>query len=137
MWNRILVCSALAFATTLFAATAQAQVVIYPPATTVYSPVVPAPLPAPLPTTVYSPVLPDPVMQAPIMQAPVAAPGIVYPPYTAFYAPRRVVYRPYYARPVVVGYPPAAVVAGRPVIVRPKVYVSGQPIRNVLRAITP
>ena len=78
----------------------------------------------------------------------VAPPQAVLPPY---YAAPTFAYRPqYYAappvtayRPVVAGYAaapvviPGAVAVGRPVIVRPKYYVPGQPIRNVLRAITP
>lgn len=50
--------------------------------------------------------------------------------------PARVVYRP----PVVVSAPvvyPPAVVAPAPVVVRSRVYVRGQPVRNVIRAVLP
>jgi hypothetical protein len=76
------------------------------------------------------------------------APVVPYGPVvsTAYYAPA-----PYYvAAPVVVPrryYVAAPVVAapvvvapayyGRPVIVRPKIYIPGEPVRNVLRAVTP
>ncbi len=73
---------------------------------------------------------------APVVAAPVTtyyAP-VVSPPVTTYYAPA----------PVTTYYAPAAttvvatpVVAARPVIIRPKVYIPGQPVRNVLRAITP
>jgi len=39
--------------------------------------------------------------------------------------------------PVAAGYPVAATAAGPKVWVHPKVYVEGQPLRNLLRAITP
>jgi hypothetical protein len=75
-------------------------------------------------------------------------------PYVAYYAPPPV---PYYAPapgvayyapgPAVAYYSPAptvvaaplavAPVYGRAVVIRPKVYVAGQPVRNVLRAVTP
>jgi hypothetical protein len=54
-------------------------------------------------------------------------------PVTTYYAPVTRYYAPvttYYAPAVTAYYSPAY-------IVRPKVYVRGQPIRNVLRAITP
>ncbi len=65
---------------------------------------------------------------------------------TSYYAPA-----PYYAAapvpyyvasPVAAPYYAAAPLAfapayGRPVVVYPKIYVPGQPVRNVLRAITP
>jgi hypothetical protein len=38
------------------------------------------------------------------------------------------------ARPA---YVPAAVYYGAPYVVRPKVYVYGQPVRNAIRAVTP
>ncbi len=70
----------------------------------------------------------------------VAAPVVAYRPVAA--APV-VTYRPVvpgYGSPVAAYYPPTAVGAypvGPTITVRPKVYVSGQPIRNLLRAITP
>lgn len=67
--------------------------------------------------------------------SPVTPYGVYGPPvpYAAYYAPAPVmVYRPYPAYvPAPVYYGPGAVV------VRPKVYVRGQPVRNVLRAVTP
>ena len=68
---------------------------------------------------------------------------------TAYYAPQAVYYpapAPYYvASPVAMPYYAAAPVAVAPVyygygpavVVRPKVYVRGEPVRNVLRAVTP
>jgi len=46
-----------------------------------------------------------------------------------------VVHRP--VAPVGAYSPVVAAPAGPPVIIRPTVYVPGQPIRNILRAITP
>ena len=75
-----------------------------------------------------------------------AAPAVTVSPVvtTAYYAPAPYyvaapVATPYYvAAPVVAPYPALApVYYGRAVIVRPKVYVVGQPVRNVLRAVTP
>jgi hypothetical protein len=103
-------------------ATADAQVVVHPRAHVVYSPVVPA----------YPPVV--------VHHAPVAM--TVAPVVVTQYAPTVVNYVP--AAPTVVYQPivttvpaPVYVPVGRPVIVRPKVYVPGQPVRNVFRAITP
>ena len=75
-------------------------------------------------------------------------------PYAAYYGPAPVV--PYYApvaaapyipAPAMAYYRPGPVVApapvvvapayGRAVVIRPKVYVAGQPVRNLLRAVTP
>jgi hypothetical protein len=70
---------------------------------------------------------------------------------TSYYAPRPYyaaspvpyyvaspVVTPYYvASPVAVGPVAVAPIYGRPVIVHPKVYIPGQPVRNVLRAVTP
>jgi len=69
--------------------------------------------------------------------APVAtyyAPGV---PVTTYYAPSATYYAP--SVPVATYYAPAVTTTYyySPYIVRPKVYVRGQPIRNVLRAITP
>jgi hypothetical protein len=76
------------------------------------------------------------------------APVVAYSPVvaTAYYVPQTV----YYSAPVPVVVaapvaapqyvaPPVAVapVYGRPVVVRPKVYVVGEPVRNVIRAVTP
>jgi len=93
----------------LTAANAQAQQVI------VYQPI-------PQPVVVAAPVVPAPV----VVQRPV----VVRQPVTVY---RRSVapYRTYYAPA------PAPVVVAQPVVVRQKVYVAGQPVRNVLRAITP
>ena len=74
-----------------------------------------------------------------------AAPVVNYGPVvaTSYYAPAPYyvaapVVTPYYvASPVVVGPYAVGPVYGRPVIVRPKIYVPGQPVRNVLRAATP
>jgi hypothetical protein len=60
------------------------------------------------------------------------------PVYSAYYAPP--LYSAYYPAPMVVARPvymPSAAWYGAPYVVRPKVYVYGQPVRNVLRAITP
>jgi hypothetical protein len=66
---------------------------------------------------------------------------------TAYYAPQTVYYSapaPYYVAAPVFAPAPAVVapvavapVYARPVIVRTKIYVPGQPVRNVLRAVTP
>ncbi len=94
----------------------------------------------------YMPAVPAPVAgyyaTGPVaMYAPVVA--------TAYYAPPAAYYpapAPYYvASPVAVPYYAAAPVAVAPVyygygpavVVRPKVYVRGEPVRNVLRAVTP
>ena len=65
-------------------------------------------------------------------------------PTVAYFAPAPTYYSPvpavtYYApTPMVVPAPVAvAPVYGRAVVIRPKVYVAGQPVRNVLRAVTP
>lgn len=80
----------------------------------------------PVPVAVYRPV-------------PVAIPiTTVYQPVVPAYAPV-VAYRPMVVPapvPVVYG-APAVVYAGRPAVVRSKVYLPGQPVRNILRAVTP
>jgi hypothetical protein len=95
----------------LLGGVASAQVVVHNPvvtaATVTYAPVV----------TTYSPVV-------------TAAPTVVFTPPVVMYS--RVVTT--YA-PVVTTYTP--VVAARRVLIRPKVYVAGQPVRNFFRAITP
>jgi hypothetical protein len=108
-----------------------------------------------LPYQVYSPVVesvtPVPVLPPTVVEAPVAAPTVTYyapQPTVTYYAPQPTVtyYAPqptvsYYAPAPTVVYRPAPVYvpgpvyyAGRPVVVRPRVYVPGQPLRNVLRA---
>ncbi len=60
-------------------------------------------------------------------------PSVAYMPVVARYpAPLYTTYSP-----VAGGYPVPATAAGPKVWVHPKVYVEGQPIRNLLRAITP
>jgi hypothetical protein len=90
-------------------------------------PVVPAPatyyVPSPVVVQAYYP----PVYAAPAPVYAVPAPVVVARPYLV-------------AAPVVSPLPvavPAPVYYGRPVVVHPKVYVPGQPVRNVLRAVTP
>ena len=65
----------------------------------------------------------------------------VYAPQVVTYRPVITTYRPVVTtnHPVVTTYRPVGptVVYPRTVVVRPKVYVRGQPVRNVLRAITP
>jgi len=90
-----------------------------------------------------------PVAPAPVVSYYPPAPAVTYGPVvaTSYYAPA-----PYYAAapapyivasPVAAPYYVASPVAvgplyyGRPVIVRPKVYYPGQPVRNVIRAVTP
>jgi len=84
----------------------------------------------------------------PVAYAPAAnyAPAVTYVPVTARYATPTVTYLPVVARYPAqnyVAYAPAATTrvpaapAGPKVWVHPKVYVEGQPIRNLIRAITP
>jgi hypothetical protein len=97
-----------------------------------YMPATPVPVAAyyrPVPVVSYSPVIA----------------ASYYAPQTVYYAPPVPYYvaapmaTPYYAASPVV--PAAVAVApvyyGRPVVVRPKVYVPGEPVRNILRAVTP
>ena len=79
------------------------------------------------PAVTYGPV----IVQRPVVVAP--APVTVFRPIVP--AQAVTVYSPVEAAPAVV--PATPVVVGRTVLVRPKVYVRGQPIRNVLRAVTP
>jgi hypothetical protein len=100
--------------------TAHAQVVV------TYMPVAPAPVaayyaPAPVVTTAYY--APAPYYVASPVSYYAAAPVV---------APMAAPY--YVASPLV---PAGPYYYGRRVIVRPKVYVVGQPVRNVLRAVTP
>jgi hypothetical protein len=94
-----------------------------------------------------------PVGPAPVVSYYAPAPVVSYGPVvaTSYYAPRPYyaaspvpyyvaspVVTPYYvASPVAVGPVAVAPIYGRPVIVHPKVYIPGQPVRNVLRAVTP
>jgi hypothetical protein len=100
------------------ASAAEAQVIVY-------RPVVAAPV------VTYSPV----VTTYSAVVAP--APAVVYRPPVVAYSPVVTAYSPVVTTysPVVTAYAP--VVAARPVLIRPKVYVAGQPVRNFLRAITP
>ena len=92
----------------------------------------------------YMPAAPAPVVSyyppAPVVgYGPVVATSYYAP--TPYYAASPVPY--YAAAPVVTPYYVASPLAvgpvyyGRPVIVHPKVYYPGQPVRNVLRAVTP
>ncbi len=82
-----------------------------------------------------------PVGPAPVVSYYAPAPVVSYGPVvsTSYYAPvpyyvASPAVTPYYvASPVVVGPVAVAPWYGRPVIVRPKIYVPGQPVRNVLR----
>jgi hypothetical protein len=87
----------------------------------------------------------DTVQPYPVRTTVVYRPGIVYTyspvtPAVTYYAPPVVTYpgpAPFFA------YRPGAYLAPAPVyypaavVVRPKVYVRGQPVRNMLRAVTP
>ena len=87
---------------------------------------------APAPAVVYS--APAPVVT--YYAAPVAA----CPAPAVTYAAPVVTYRPVAVAPVYrAGYPVAVApaVVARPVVIGTDVYVPGQPIRNLLRAITP
>ena len=75
-------------------------------------------------TTYYAPAVSTPVVPAPA---------------TTYYAPAATpvtTYAPAAVTPVTT-YSAVPVVYARPVVVRTKVYIPGQPIRNMLRAITP
>jgi hypothetical protein len=117
---------ACVFALTLLGAGAVLCSVAAAQTVVVYDPVVPAVV---APTVTYAPVVTAPAVTtyAPVIAAP---PTVVYRPMVAAYSPVVTTYTP-----VVTGYAP--VIAGRPVLVRPKVYVAGQPVRNFFRAITP
>ncbi len=100
------------------------------------------------PVIIYSQVVESPMVTA---YRPSVVVGLIYgSPRTVYrvYAPQVVTYRPVITtyrpvvttnHPVVTTYRPVGptVVYPRTVVVRPKVYVRGQPVRNVLRAITP
>jgi len=103
-----------------------------------YSQVIEQPYVVQHPVVTYSQVVEPPTVTV-YRPGMVVAPRYVVPR-TAYrvYAPPVVVYRPAYG-PMVTTYRPVApaVVYPRSVVVRPKVYVRGQPLRNTLRAITP
>jgi len=97
----------------------------------------------------YLPASPAPVVAyyapAPVMSYSPVVTASYYMPQTVYYAAPASYYvaspvvAPYY---VASPYVPATVAVaplyyGRPVVVRPKVYVAGEPVRNVLRAVTP
>lgn len=107
---------------------------VIPPATTVYSqaPIIVA-RPIVQPTTTYAPA--PVITYRPVAPTYYAAPTpvITYRPPVIAYAPAL----PVYGATTYSTYPVVPTVVARPVIVSPKVYVPGQPIRNVLRAITP
>jgi len=97
----------------------------------------------------YAPAYAPPATYTPAMNyAPLAnySPAVNYAPMTAPYAVPTVTYMPvvaHYPAPTYVTHAPPAktcappVPAGPKVWVHPKVYVEGQPIRNLIRAITP
>jgi hypothetical protein len=116
MFQKALLVLAVLGTAAVFCSSAPAQVVVY-------SPVAPAVSYSPVVTT-YSPVV-------------TAAPTVVYSPRVVTYSPVMTTYSPVVTSysPVVSAYAP--VVAARPVLIRPKVYVAGQPVRNFFRAITP
>jgi hypothetical protein len=75
-------------------------------------------------------IAPAPVVSTSVVTAPVvSAPVVTYRPVISSYSVP-------YAAPYTAGYA-APYVAARPVIVSPKYYVPGQPVRNALRAVTP
>jgi len=79
----------------------------------------------------YYPVGPVYAYPAPVVAV---APRVVYRPPVVY--PPPVVYRPPVAYPAPVFYGPAAVYPA-PVVIYPKIYVRGQPVRNVIRAVLP
>jgi hypothetical protein len=76
---------------------------------------------------------------APVMVAP--APTVAYYAPPAYYAPAPVPMVTYYGPGAVYAYPPAVwvrprvIVAPAPVVIVPRYYVPGEPVRNVLRAV--
>ena len=129
------------------AATASAQVVVSP-YVTYY-----APAPAAVGYGTVSTGLVTSYYPTASVAAPVAVPYTSYyapvaAPYTSYYAPAAspyVAYSPVVAPAPYVTYSPTvmtsyygpAVVPTYPVVVRTKVYVPGEPVRNFFRAITP
>ncbi len=91
----------------------------------------------PAPAVAYRPVL-TPYVQPAVAYQPLVVQAARLQPYVAYQRPYAV-----YSPVVSAGYnapfytAPAAAPAGPKVWVHPKVYVEGQPIRNLLRAITP
>lgn len=112
-----------------------APTTVYSAPTTVYSaplaaPIVSSPVVVQRPVTTYSPIVTSSptVVYSPVTSAPVATPVVSYSPVMG-YSPM-ISYSPVVASPVYG-------MAASPVVVRSKVYVPGQPVRNFLRAITP
>jgi hypothetical protein len=131
----ILVSVAVVLAGAWATSAAQGQVVVGP-SVVAYSPV------SPVYSYTYSPVMVDaPVVAAPVTTYYAPVPVTAYygvPPVRTYYAsPPVVTYRvPGPSYPLVYG-PVVPSYSAPGVVVRPKVYVPGQPVRNVLRAITP
>jgi hypothetical protein len=134
---------------TVAGSAAQAQVIVsspvvyetYRPVVT-YSPVVAESV------VTYSPVVTESVASYSVVGAPTTSqaafrPAITYysapVATTTYYAPTTTYYAPTmtYYTPTTAYYAPTVAYAAPSVIVSPKVYVRGQPIRNILRAITP
>lgn len=120
----------------LYTVVVAGTVVLTPPVsaqTIVYSPVVQTPV------YVESPVL-RPIPAGVIVQEPVSFPVVSPRPLVVNYRPVTT-YRPVAAS--VANYSPTVSVVGPtvpvgpPVVVRQKVYLPGQPVRNFLKAITP
>jgi hypothetical protein len=115
-----------------WAVTAEAQVVV---PYQVFSPVVETVTPVPVwqPSVAQQVVVQSPVVQQTFVGPPVVQPNVTFfapQPTVTYFAPQpTMVFRP---APVVV--PTAPVFVGRPVVVRPRVYVPGQPVRNLFRA---
>ena len=86
------------------------------------------------PIAAYSPV----VAASPVVATAYYAPQAAYYPRTAPYYAAQPVVAPYYvARPVVAPAVAIGPVYATPVVVRAKVYVPGEPVRNFFCAITP
>ena len=108
----------LVFVTTV---SAQNVIVFSPPVLTAPAPVVSTPV------VVQRPVVAAPTVTAPVVSA---RPALTAPVFSTPVVA---------ARPVITSVPVATSynVYAPPVIVRPKVYVPGQPVRNFFRAVTP
>jgi hypothetical protein len=132
--------AAVAAITGAFVSSASAQTFLPAPVVTFQPPVgvpVAPPVVVQRPATVYSPA-PVVVQRPPIVSSPVVVqrPGTV----TTFSGPVIPTIQPpvVVQSPVVTTLPPPVWVGpAQPVTVRSQVYVPGQPVRNVLRAITP
>ncbi len=93
--------------------------------------------------TSYLPVLAEPVVQPapapvvvyqPVVAAPVVTPVVVYRPAVSVVPVSPVVvYRPVVGEVIA----PPPILVGKPTIIRTKVYYPGEPIRNLIKAITP